>query len=154
MHRYLYRLKSPHLPLAGAAHRACHHSAAGACCASCIREFPSATLSPLQDPLHSRSFIFVAMDGYAFSSCVLARLVTDASLTNDCEEAAMPSEEHIIRINIIQRYARASSRVVSSKVGGLFWKSKISQSNPDSFKSSPPPIRWHSGSYISRSALK
>ena len=40
------------------------------------------------------------MDGYAFSSCDLARLATDASLTEG-EEAAMPSEERI-RINIIQ----------------------------------------------------
>jgi len=38
------------------------------------------------------------MDGYAFSSCDLARLATDASLT---EEADTPSEERI-RINIIQ----------------------------------------------------
>jgi hypothetical protein len=41
------------------------------------------------------------MDGYAFSSCDLARLAQASSLTVEPEEAVAPSEERI-RKNIIQ----------------------------------------------------
>lgn len=53
------------------------------------------------------------MDGYAFSSCDLARLAAEASGLSPSDDAGLPSEERI-RQNIIQVTCRLRASLILS----------------------------------------